>query len=187
MRGFGYSFLTLNNIKGGSFTYLSDLANSLNNSSPVKLITSITDIRALLGVTFTSDHPHNTLTFTNCSNITNCTLPKTVVNGLGTKLNFSGCAIANYSNAGYLGVTSASASHFTKLNDCVVSGTYTLTGVESLQGITYSASPVLPSPPSLSTPAPAQPYSSGWQSEVSAWQTEVQQSRQQLMGTQLMQ
>ncbi len=48
-----------------------------------------------------------------------------------------------------------------------------------------SASPELPSPPSLSTPAPAQPYSKDWQSEVDEWQNAVQTSRERLMATPL--
>ncbi|MBS7350186.1 MAG: hypothetical protein KIG95_08555, partial [Comamonas sp.] len=40
--------------------------------------------------------------------------------------------------------------------------------------------------PSVSTPAPAQPYSKQWQQEVQDWQKLVQESRQKLMGTQLM-
>ncbi|SFB61390.1 hypothetical protein SAMN05444579_11357 [Delftia tsuruhatensis] len=52
-------------------------------------------------------------------------------------------------------------------------------------GATLQASPSasleLPSPPSLSTPQPAQPYSKSWQTEVDAWQSAVQKSREQLM------
>ncbi|WP_170962027.1 hypothetical protein [Delftia acidovorans] len=48
-----------------------------------------------------------------------------------------------------------------------------------------SASLELPSPPSLSTPQPAQPYSKSWQAEVDAWQSAVQKSREQLMATPL--
>lgn len=64
--------------------------------------------------------------------------------------------------------------------------------VASLQGCgaTLPASPPasseLPSPPSLSTPQPAQPYSKQWQQEVDAWQKLVQDSRDKLRGTQLM-
>lgn len=45
----------------------------------------------------------------------------------------------------------------------------------------------LPSPPSLSTPQPAQPYSKTWQQLVDDWQSVVQRSREKLMATQLMQ
>ncbi|QPS73465.1 MULTISPECIES: hypothetical protein [Delftia] len=48
-----------------------------------------------------------------------------------------------------------------------------------------SASLELPSPPSLSTPQPAQPYSKSWQTEVDAWQSAVQTSRERLMATPL--
>ncbi|MDR6728908.1 hypothetical protein [Delftia lacustris] len=48
-----------------------------------------------------------------------------------------------------------------------------------------SASLELPSPPSLSTPQPAQPYSQTWQSMVDEWQSVVQTSRERLMATPL--
>ncbi|MCG8985568.1 hypothetical protein MI467_01775 [Delftia acidovorans] len=48
-----------------------------------------------------------------------------------------------------------------------------------------SASLELPSPPSLSTPQPAQPYSKSWQTEVDGWQSAVQTSRERLMATPL--
>ena len=43
-----------------------------------------------------------------------------------------------------------------------------------------NASPELPSPPSLSTPAPAQPYSKSWQIEVDEWRSVVEKSRARL-------
>lgn len=56
-------------------------------------------------------------------------------------------------------------------------------------GATLQASPSasleLPSPPSLSTLQPAQPYSKSWQIEVDAWQSAVQTSRERLMATPL--
>nr|WP_312374700.1 hypothetical protein [Delftia acidovorans] len=48
-----------------------------------------------------------------------------------------------------------------------------------------SASLELPSPPSLSTLQPAQPYSKSWQIEVDAWQSAVQTARERLMATPL--
>ncbi len=52
-------------------------------------------------------------------------------------------------------------------------------------GATLPASPIalleLPSPPSFNTPQPAQPYSKSWQTEVEAWQSAVQKSRERLM------
>ncbi|WP_180288399.1 hypothetical protein [Delftia sp. 60] len=48
-----------------------------------------------------------------------------------------------------------------------------------------STSLELPSPPSLSTPQPAQPYSKSWQTEVDGWQSAVQASRERLMATPL--
>lgn len=47
-------------------------------------------------------------------------------------------------------------------------------------------SPPQRSLPSVSTPAPAQPYSKSWQTEVDAWQSAVQNSRDKLMATPLM-
>ncbi|QGH73786.1 tail fiber protein [Vibrio phage vB_VhaP_VH-5] len=145
MRGYGYSFLTLNNIKGRSFKFISEATNTLNDSNPVKLITNLNDVRALNGVTFTSNHPHSTLNFTDCTNITNCTVPQSPQLGIGCKLSFRGCAIANYADASYLGVTSSSSSHYTRLNDCTVGGGFDLTGVDSLQGVRYIGSPTVPS------------------------------------------
>ncbi|QPS10086.1 MULTISPECIES: hypothetical protein [Delftia] len=43
----------------------------------------------------------------------------------------------------------------------------------------------LPSPLSLSTLQPAQPYSKSWQIEVDAWQSAVQTARERLMATPL--
>lgn len=144
MRGYGYSFLTLNNIKGRTFEFISELTNTLNDSNPVKLVTNLNDVRALRGVTFISNHPHSTLNFTDCSNITNCTVPQSSQLGIGCKLTFRGCNIATNTGAGYLGVTSSSTSHYTRLHDCSVVGSYDLTGVDSLQGVRYSGLPTVP-------------------------------------------
>jgi hypothetical protein len=48
------------------------------------------------------------------------------------------------------------------------------------------ASSELPSPPSQSTPQPAQPYSKTWQLQVDDWRNVVETSRARLKGTQLM-
>jgi hypothetical protein len=48
------------------------------------------------------------------------------------------------------------------------------------------ASSELPSPPSQSTPQPAQPYSKTWQLQVDDWRNVVETSRAKLKGTQLM-
>lgn len=48
------------------------------------------------------------------------------------------------------------------------------------------ASSELPSPPSQSTPQPAQPYSKTWQLQVDDWRNAVETSRAKLKGTQLM-
>lgn len=67
-----------------------------------------------------------------------------------------------------------------------------LTCVALLQGCAATSpaslieSQPLPSPPSLSTPAPAQPYSKSWQIEVDEWLSAVQSSRARLMATPLM-
>lgn len=68
---------------------------------------------------------------------------------------------------------------------CAISAA-SLLGCAATSPASQTASPELPSPPSLSTPQPAQPYSSQWQLQVEDWQKVVQESRAKLKGTLLM-